>query len=484
MKNKLIAKYTWILAFCVIAFSATFYVACTKDKNVTVAKEQNVVKDNPVTEEQSLLAQAEQFGQTAYTHLRFNFLSHKPEEYVNPEIREKVMAAYNKSADEMRNLSTEERIAKNVTDKNFTEKQAAYFRSLLETTKQLDGFSNFQQVEDLLNGFNKTLLADQTMPNSDKAIILNTTVGIRRVIDYFVNIAYQPNAQNSTAIQMRDFCFGGRKWSCVAAAFVSQIAIAGGAVSGNGFAVATGLIGFISAISNLMSSTCDCSTTGASCYTLTGVSLFRASNMDCSGNNVRFCAWGDGPTPTSFQWSLVELDQFDQPIPSTLQPLQNTPDKCANFSPNTNLTKRFQLAVTTFGPPNCNGGQSVTKTFKFNWADIVGDAGTVLIDGQTDVYVGNTTTYFASGSFLTNPKNTFTWLFNLYQGSYTFGQQTSGGGNNTSVSIHWTGASCGAGAFGNPNSYYCYRLSIGGSSANSCSGSQGWGSTQVAVRNY
>lgn len=482
MKNRFISKITWILALCAITFTATFYVACSKDKTLT--KEENAIKSNLISEEESLLAQAEQFGQTAYTHLRFNYLSHKPEEYVNPEIREKVMAAYNKSAEEMKNLSTEERIAKNVADKNLTEKQASYFRSLLETTKQLDGFSNFQQIEDLLNGFNKTLLADQTMPNSEKAIILNTSVGIRRVIDYFVNIAYQPNSQNNTSIQMRDFCFGGRKWSCVAAAFVSQIAIAGGALSGNGFAVATGLIGFISAISNLMSSACDCSTTGASCYTLSGVSLFRASDMDCSGNNVRFCAWGDGPTPTSFDWNLVELDQYGQPIPSTSQTLPSTPDKCANFSPDPNINKTFRLTVRTWGTPNCNNGQTVTKYFDFTWNDIVGDAGTVLIDGPTDVYVGNTSTYFVSGTFLTNPKNTFTWNFNLYQGSFTFGNITSGGGNNTSVGINWTGASCGAGAFGNPNSYYCYLLSIGGYSANSCSGSQGWGSTQVAVRNY
>ena len=107
-----------------------------------------------------------------------------------------------------------------------------------------------------------------------------------------------------------------------------------------------------------------------------------------------------------------------------------------------------------------------------------------MIDGPTDTYVGSNPEYYASGSYLLNPKNTFTWQFNLYQGSFSFGNQISGGVNNHSVGINWTGASCGPGAFGNPNSYYCYRISIGGNVVNSCSGNQNWGSTQVAVRNY
>lgn len=472
-----------ILTLFAFSFTAIFYVACSKDK--TLAKEENVIKPNPISEEESLLAQAKQFGQTAYTHLRFNYLSHKPEEYVNPAIREKVITDYNKSAEEMKNLSTEERIAKNLADKKLTEKQATYFRSLLETTKELDGFSNFQQVEGLLDGFNKTLLTDKSMPNSEKAIILNTSFTIRRVIDYFVNIAYQPTAQNNTSISMRDFCVGGKKWSCIGSVLIGGLQIVSGVSSGNYFTAAIGLVGSITAISNLFSnSSCDCSSTGATCYSLYGVSLFRASNMDCNGNFVRFCAYGDGPFPSSYDWNLVELDQFDQPIPSTSYYLPSTSDNCANFSPDVNLNKKFRLTVRTWGTPNCNNGATVTKFFDFTWADVVGSAGTVLIDGPTDVYVGNTSTYFANGTFLTNPKNTFTWNFNLYQGSFTFGNITSGGGNNTSVNIYWTGASCGPGAFGNPNSYGCYTLGIGGYSANSCSGSQGWGSTSVAVRNY
>ena len=146
----------------------------------------------------------------------------------------------------------------------------------------------------------------------------------------------------------------------------------------------------------------------------------------------------------------------------------------------------FRLSITTFGSPNCNNGQAVTQEFNFSWGEIVGNAGTVVIDGPSTGYVGSSSYYYANGTFLTNPKNSFLWVFNLSQGSYVFGNISSGGGNNTSIGIQWTGASCGPGAFGVTNSQYypCYYLSIGGRSANSCSGSQSWGNTQVAVYNY
>lgn len=302
-----------------------------------------------------------------------------------------------------------------------------------------------------------------------------------------MNVIYKPQIGQ---LQARDFCFlGGKKFSCIAAVWLGGLQIAAGFVANpyNYISVAQGLINSISALSNVFSNpACDCSTTGATCYTLYGISIFRATNMDCSGNFVRFCAWGDGPSPSSFGWHLVELDQYDQPIPNTGNILPSTPDKCANFSPNGNLGKKFRLTVSIGGSPACNNGAPVSLPIDFTWGDIVGDAGTVLIDGPETVYVGNSSTYFASGSFLANPKNTFSWIYNLYQGSYVFGNTTSGGGNSTSTTINWTGASCGPGAFGNYNNEYnpCYYLSIGGRSANSCSGGQSWHSAQVAVYNY
>ena len=191
---------------------------------------------------------------------------------------------------------------------------------------------------------------------------------------------------------------------------------------------------------------------------------------------MRFCKIDKKPflrTPT-----LNILRQYDQVIPGTVENLQNTPDKCANFSPNVDINKKFRLAVTSNGLPNCGGGP-VTKIFNFTWADVVGSAGTVIIDGPTSTYVGSTPTYYANGSFLTNPKNTFNWQLSLSQGSYVFGNVTSGGGNNTSVSIHWTQITCGEGSFTGP--YYCYQVGIGGYAANSCSGNQSYGYTQVAI---
>ncbi len=122
------------------------------------------------------------------------------------------------------------------------------------------------------------------------------------------------------------------------------------------------------------------------------------------------------------------------------------------------------------------------KRLIFKLSELLGDPGSVFISGNTDPWVGSTQWYYASGSYLLNPFNTFQWSFNLYQGSFVFGNLVSGGGTNSEAVINWTGISCGQGAFGSNNPYSpCYRLSIGGYSSNPCSGRQGWGSAQVGI---
>ena len=477
--------FNFKIAGSILLMLALYVSSCKRD----VAIQPNTPSVEAVTndkdaEQKALLAQADQMGKTVYEHLKLNFLSYKAEDYVNPAIREKVMQMVKKSTDEMKNLNVEERIAKNLTDKKMTEKQATYFYSLLQTSKELDALTNFKEVEKVLNGFDRKLLDDKEMKGSEKQVILNASASLKRTLDYALNIIYQPQKGE---LQQRSFCsIVGKKFSCIASVLVGGLQIAGGFAKNpnDTFAIALGIVNTISAISNVFSNpSCNCSTEEATCYTLYGLALFRATNMDCSGNFVKFCTWGDGPTPGSFSWTLFELNQNGEVIPGSGQDLPNTPDNCANFSPNSDLSKKFLLTVTIEGFPSCNN-QRVSKEFRFTWGDIVGDAGTVLIDGPETVYVGNSTTYFANGTFLINPKNTFSWIYNLYQGSYVFGNTTSGGGNSTSATINWTGASCGPGAFGNTGYNGCYNLSIGGRSANSCSGDQSWHSTSVAVYNY
>jgi hypothetical protein len=478
MKKTILSKKTWVLALCAFVLSSLLYVACSKDNATTSTTDVTTTLPKQVSEEEILLQQADEVGKTAYQHLRFNLLSHKAEEYINPAIREQVMSDYKKASEEMKNLSTEERIAKNVNDKKITAKQAFYFRSLEATCKGLDGLRQYKDVEKILNDFNKGVLEDKDMTSLEKQSVLNTSVTIRSTIDYMMNIAYQPQPND---LQTRDLCIFGKKFSCIGSVLIGAAQVVVGVV--NGASIITGLVSSIVAITNLFTnSSCDCGST--SCFTLSGISMFRDDDMDCAGNLVKFCAFGDGPSPSSFTWTLSELDQFDQVIPGSTQALPNTPDRCANFSPDANLSKKIRLTITAFS--SCIG-QNATKFFDFTWGDIVGNPGTVIIDGPTNVYVSNNTTYFLNGTTLLNRKNTFNWIFNLFQGSFTFGNINSGGGTNSSVSINWTGASCGPGAFGQPvNSGFnsCWQIGIGGKSTNSCSGRQQWGSTSVAVRKY
>ena len=146
----------------ILLLIAIYLTSCKRD--VTVQPDDpsvHAVKNDKEDEEKALLAQSEQIGKTVYEHLKLNFLSQKAEDYVNPEIREKVMQELKKSTEEMKNLTTEERIAKNLTDKKITEKQSTYFHSLLQTTKELDGLSNFKDVENALNSFNRKNLMKQ-----------------------------------------------------------------------------------------------------------------------------------------------------------------------------------------------------------------------------------------------------------------------------------------------------------------------------------
>jgi hypothetical protein len=464
----------------IAAFSTLFFVACSKDKNLQGNNDVSVSKQ--ISEEEVLLKQAEQVGETVFEHLRLNFLSHKVEEYVNPEIRQRVMSEYKQAQEKYKGLSSEELTTRLLQEKRMTKKQAEYFDKLENTAKELDGITDFTQIESILKNFDKKLIEDKEMPNNDKSLILFASNSIRRTTDYLINIAYQPKSNSD--LNTRTICVFGKKLSCVGTIIIGAVKLVYGIVSANPVYIAEGLVGSITAIDNIFSnSACDCE---KPCFTLFGISLFRDVNMDCAGNLVRFCAFGEGTFPTAFQWNFAELDQFDQVIASTAVVLPPTSSRCASISPNSNLSKKFRITITTFGFPNCNNGQTQTKSFDFTWGEIVGSPGTVIIDGSSNVYVGNNTTYFLNGSVLVNPKNTFTWLFNLHQGSFTFGNIASGGGNNSSVSINWTGASCGPGAFGQTNSNYygCYQLGIGGFSANSCSGSQQWGSKSVSVFNY
>jgi hypothetical protein len=208
MKKTILSKKTWMLALCAFVLSSLLYVACSKDNATSATNDVSTTLPKQVSEEEILLRQAEEVGKTAYQHLRFNLLSHKAEEYINPAIREQVMSDYKKASEEMKNLSTEERIAKNVNDKKITAKQAFYFRSLEATCKGLDGLRQYKDVEKVLNDFNKVVLEDNDMTSAEKQSILNTSVTIRSTIDYMMNIAYQPQSND---LQTRDLCIFGKK---------------------------------------------------------------------------------------------------------------------------------------------------------------------------------------------------------------------------------------------------------------------------------
>lgn len=153
----------------ILLMLALYVTSCKRDVTVQPnTPSVEAVTNDKDAEEKALLAQADQMGKTVYEHLKLNFLSHKAEDYVNPALREKVMQEFKKSSEEMKNLNTEERIAKNLTDKKMTEKQATYFYSLLQTSKELDGLTNFKDVEKVLNGFNRRLLDDKEMKGSEK----------------------------------------------------------------------------------------------------------------------------------------------------------------------------------------------------------------------------------------------------------------------------------------------------------------------------
>jgi Fe-S cluster assembly iron-binding protein IscA len=430
-----------------------------------------------------MMKQAKEAGKTIYEHLRFNFLSHKPEEYVNPEIRKEVMMYVEKMSTSMVGLSTEEKITKLRNDKKISIKEEFYIRKLFNTCEKFDGLTNFKEVESLLNNFNNDLINDKEMNIDEKSLILNTSEMIKSSLDYYINVAIQLPENN---LSSRSSCIFGKKLTCIGSALASTILVVVDIVVPNPktLKIVASVIKAGVDISKIFTDkSCDCGSTP--CYNLYGISVFRDQNMDCAGNLISFCIYGEGPSPNTYTWGLHELDQYNQIIAGSGQPI-NTSGPCIQLSPNSNLNKKFRLTITTSGTPNCNNGASVTKEYDFTWGEIVGNPGTVIIDGQSDVYVSNTSTYFLNGTCLTNPKNTFTWIFNLFQGSFTFGNIVSGGGSNSSVTINWTGASCGPGAFGQPNSSFngCWYLGIGGKSTNSCSGSQQWGSKQVAVRKY
>jgi hypothetical protein len=144
--------------------------------------------------------------------------------------------------------------------------------------------------------------------------------------------------------------------------------------------------------------------------------------------------------------------------------------------------KNLGLVVRTFSFPNCNN-QSFAKEYDFTWAEIVGNVGTVVITGPEEASKGSSSSYFLNGTCILNPKNTFNWAVSLSQGQFVFGNVASGGGSSNSISINWTGNTCGEGAFGATGCTYCpcQTVSIGCFSMNSCSSNQAFGYTSVKV---
>ena len=189
------------------------------------------------------------------------------------------------------------------------------------------------------------------------------------------------------------------------------------------------------------------------CYALRGISIFRGNVPSCTSDaELTFMAWGDGTAANSFQWILNEIDAQDRIIPNTTS-WYNGGDPSIHISL-INPFKRYNLSVTVL---SCSKQFTNTPPFNFSLSQLLGDPGSVLIAGPSNVW-GLQGDYYVNGSYWLNPNtNTINWLGNS-NATVTSGQGTAHAtytfGTKTCTTYGWW--------------TMCYPLSIAVSSVSPC----------------
>lgn len=391
-----------------------------------------------------------------YKHLKFHYLSNKPEDYVAKEVRQEYLDEYNKTMQGFGSATVTEIIDSRLKANIITLIQANYLKDLDKTTQGIVySASKNDDIYNALLSFDTRLTSDQVIRDVDKLPILLLSSTLRNFYKYRAEMG-----EEAKVTSFRDFCLFGAKASCWGSTILkSGLAAIKAGPAGGPLVVFTSwaavAISFISGVVNTYTNTacnCDASTGGPTCYSIRGITVFYDNANPCDGN-IKFVAWGDGPTPLTFTWHLYKTDQygaFGQEVTSaggvpTQNPLVNfvIPDF------NQPYILLFQTTSNTCNPP------ATSPNYIFSIDDLVNGPGIIMINGPTTTTVGQNNTYSITGDALIRPKNTFNWTVS-FPGTNTLYPS----GSNTAITWGWN------------DSYPYTDPGISAQATNGCSGNQ------------
>jgi hypothetical protein len=465
MKNSIFTKFTWVLALCAFLFTSALYVACTKDVNVANEQPQasnSTAKPSHVNPGLTVREQAESFGKTAYSYVKFYYNTKKPEDYVNPAIRAEVMEKLKNAEAEYKNLSAAESIKKATSDGKITPKMAASLNDLLFVIENSDELKTIEELDTRFKRFEESVYSNKELSDDERVYVNGISITIRSIMRFTEEMKPIEMDRLGNKLQTRESCLLGRKLSCYGSALLKAgVAAASTAIKAGilGTAVlapagAAFVVGLFEGLVNVFSnSSCKCAETPG-CFVPQTISPIISPTSACNPA-VGFIVSGQGTVPPVVRWSAFWTDAsgFEHAITD----VQNKPTSgpiLAPFSvPSPDV--KISLRVITL----CNGNENIT-VYEFKLNEMLGEAGSVYISGPYDCYLNGTGTFYMSGGCLINPNNQFSW------NNPSVGTIQSGG-NTSSATIKFTMKTCGNGYYGG-----CFPAYIVGNCTNPCSGLQ------------
>jgi hypothetical protein len=449
---------------------------CKKDISSEQQTLPTTTTTSSVDEKQMVKDQAESIGKTAYRYLKFYFTQKKPEDYLNPAIRKPIMENLTKAQAEYKGLSVEQTIQKAESNQIITEKMASSLRNLVTLNASLSDVTTIEEIETRYKNFEETVYANKELTNDEKICASSISASIRSVMRFEGEMEKGRFIVNSAnqGIQLRETCLFGRKADCFGNAFV-KAGIAGitaavrtivtGAAGVATATVAAVIVGVIGGILEIYAdNSCKCGETSG-CFQVKVINPVLNSNSACSPY-VGFVVSGTGTVPPIFTWSAFRfVNGFEIPIPEVQNKTTLGP-ALPPFPIDPNEEIRLQVI-----PGICNGNQEPGTKYIFKLNDLLGDPGSVIISGPSQVWLNTTGTFRISGDCLFNPYNQYSWQ------NPSAGQVISGG-NTTEATIKFTMRTCySSGGW----SSSCFPVYVIGNSINPCSMLQTGNAKSVTV---
>lgn len=452
MKKTIFTQYTWVLALCAFIFTSALYVACTKD--VAIEQTQataNATKTPEVNHELAVKGQVESIGKMSYDHMKLYFTQKKAADYVNPLIRAEVMATVAKAQAESKDLTAAEVIQKATAEGKMSKAMSQKMTDLLALSESLKGLSTIEEIEAKFKAFESQVYANKELTDDEVFYINGLSAFSRNTAKFTDEMLKGQRGDLRNQVTLRDAVCDliGIKSSCLTNSLTKAgvgtakadftLWISGGPKTGGPSYGQTTKVAFFAGlleglINSYLDNSCKCDATSSSdgCYHPQVINPIVDTNNPCS-QYIAFAVGGYGPLPNEFLWNgyWTDANGVERNIPDVQNKTTGIPVLRPFSIPDPNAMIRLSVKATCLTTPS----GANTAEFTFKMSDLIGNPGSVLVSGPSQVNLNGTGIFVINGSCLANPLNTYGW--NNPSAGYV-----ESGGTTTTATIKFTTRSC------------------------------------------